>query len=152
MGRYSISYIASVITEDPDILTELDTTMDKPMGEISGPTFPTDKYIESDIVEPEKESPLSISDINRQSEVNGEPNEAIADQIKAQEEIRMQMDQERQQLVQPQMDKLTNTMNTLDTDIAQGLMGAQANNTAFSDLDRQANSINAILGQLQKQL
>lgn len=162
MQRYSIANIASIITEDPDILAELDSSMDQSMEEPAGgdpavvAATPPEPEKDRSVVEPKigDEKPLQAAEVEKQAEeIAGEnPDQQITDQIKAQEEAQMAMDMERRKLLEPQMAKLNADMDSLGTGITQGLAGAQAGGEAFSNLDSQMASINAIIGQLEKQL
>lgn len=163
MGRYSIDYIASVITEDPDILIELDSSMDKPMdNEVAGDAasidaaVPESEPLDQSVTEPEAgdDKPLTAVEVEKQAEemAGVDPESEVADQIKAQEEAQRQMELERQKLLQPQMQELRNSMGALGTGITQGTAAAQTGGEAFSGLDDQMAKINAILGQLENQI
>ena len=65
--------------------------------------------------------------------------------------IQQQMDLERQQLFEPQMDELRNSMGSLGAGITQGAAATRTGSDAFSGLDRQMAEINAIVGNLEKQ-
>ena len=158
MRQYSINQIASVITEDPDILTELDTTMDQTM-EQQPPSNPTAiaSATPDDIIEPkpnEPIKPLTAIEVENQAEVmTGEdPDQEIMDQIRGQEEAQRQIDLERQRLLEPQMDELRGSMSSLGAGITQGAAATRTGNDSFSGLDKQMAKINAIVGNLEKQL
>lgn len=149
MRRYSINQIASVITEDPDIMVELDTTMDQSMEQLSSPTA-TEPIVPDNVIEPEIEKPLTAVETEKQVEIlpGQDPDQAMMDQIRDQEEVQRQIDLERQRLLEPRMDELRGSMDSLGTGITQGIGAAK---TSFSGLDKQMAKINAIVGNLEKQ-
>lgn len=152
MNRYSINQIASVITEDPDIIVELDAAMNPSMNRspITDPativaSTPTD-------IKPEINKPLTAIEVEKQAEITGEePDQEMVNQIRDQEKIQQQMDLERQRLLEPQMNRLRGSMDTLGTGITQGAAASRAGNDTFSNLDQQMDQINSIVGDLEKQ-
>lgn len=156
--RYSIDDIARVITEDPDILTELDTSMDQSMEEPApGPEIAApEPEIDKSVVEPEvgEEKPLTAVDVEKQAEeVAGEnPDQQVADQIKAQEEAERQQEMERRKLLQPQMQELQTSMDKLGTGITQGVAAANTGGEAFQGLGDDMAAIQAILKNLENQI
>ena len=158
MRRYSINQIASVITEDPDILAELDTTMDQTM-EQQPPSNPVAiASATPDMVGTEPKEPIAkpstAIEVEKQAEVMAgeDPDQDMMDQIRGQEEAQRQIDLERQRLLEPQMDELRSSMSSLGTGITQGAAATRTGNDSFSGLDRQMAKINAIVGNLEKQL
>jgi len=133
-----ISDIASIITEDPDILVELNSSMNSPM----------------DAVDPGMEQPSTSTDVERQAEeIGGEdPDPQIRDQIRDQEEAGQQQQNERQRLIDPQMQELQDTVGQLDDNITQGVASIDKQNRAFNGLDSDMSAIQAILQSLETQI
>jgi hypothetical protein len=155
--RYTINDIARVITEDPDILRELDSSIDKSLEEPSTPNIPIkEPDIKKSATEPEvgEEKPLTALDVEKQAEdITGEnPDQAIKDQIKAQEEAEKQQEIERQKILQPQMQELQTSMGQLGTGITQGAAAVKNGGEAFQGLDKNMSAIQALLQNLEKQI
>jgi hypothetical protein len=158
--KFSIGSIASLITEDPDILTELDSSLDRSLDDPGAAnTMPATPDQDASVVEPEigSDSPMSAIEVEKQAtELTGgmadENPDQITDQVKAQEEATRQQEMERQKLVQPQIDALGSSMTNLDTNVAQGLASAQKSTQTFAGLNDEMSQIQALLQQLEKQV
>jgi len=137
--RYSIDSIARVITEDPDILTELDASLNGPVQDLG------DSGIDK---------PLTSAEIEKQAtDVAGEdPDQQVKDQMKAQEDAERTQEQERRKLLEPQMDELQNSMGELDTGITQGIDAVETGGNAFQGLGDNMSAIRAILKNLEQQV
>lgn len=149
--RYSISNIANIITEDPDILSEVDSSIDSSMdsNDVSVPTTPAvDKSVNA------QEAPLTSMDVEKQAkEIAGEdPPMQVKDQLKAEDEAKRAQEAERRKMIEPQMQELQNSMDTLGTGITQGVDAANQGGEAFKGLDGNMSAIRAILQNLEKQI
>jgi hypothetical protein len=138
--KYSISNIAKVITEDPDVLTELDASLNGPVQDLGDDNG--------------MEKPLTSAEIEKQAtDVAGEdPNQQVKDQIKAQEEAEQAQEQERRKLLEPQMQELQSSMGELGTGITQGIDAVETGGDAFQGLGDNMTAIQAILKNLEQQV
>lgn len=158
MNPWNVNHLASLLTEDPDILVELDSTMNTDMGASPPPETGVQDAQADDqsVMEPKagEEKPLTAAEVDKQAEkVAGEkPDQEVADQIKAQQEADRQKELQRRQLLEPQMNDLNKSMDSLRTGITQGVSAAKTGGDAFGGLDKQLAQINSILSQLQKQM
>lgn len=146
--RYSIRDIARVITEDPDIISELDSSMDT---SLEAPASPNKSVATSKV---DQKKPLTATDIDEKAtDIAGEnPDSQIKDQIKAQEEIQRKQEEERHKTLEPQMQDLQTSIDTLGTGITQGASAAKQSGEAFNGLDKNMSAIQTILQNLEKQL
>jgi hypothetical protein len=158
--RHGIDYIASLITEDPDLFLE---------GPMSGGSMTTGGMT-SGIKPPtpgapgtenmvdtsdEMDKPLNATEIEKQAEEQtGMPDASgqMADQMKMQQDMLKQQNQERQKLIQPQMDSLEQSMNQLNTGILQGKQATMAGGDQFGDLEKEMGAVNALVSNLGKTL
>lgn len=155
--RYSIGDVARVITEDPDILRELDSSMDQSLGEPAPvPEVAVPAEPDKSVTEPEvgEEKPLTAVDVERQAEdiAGEEPDQQVKDQIKAQEDAQRAQEMERRKLLEPQMSELQTSMDQLGTGITQGAAAARTGGDAFQGLDGNMSAIQAILKNLENQI
>lgn len=131
--------------------------MDQSMEEPAAPNIPTQRpEIDRSVTEPEagEEKPLTATEVEKQAEdVAGEdPDQAVKDQIKAQQEIEQKQQMERRKMLEPQMQELQTSMDKLGTGITQGTAAARTGGEAFQGLDQDMAAIQAILQNLEKQL
>lgn len=150
--KYSINDIAKVITEDPDIISELDSSIDTSLEEPANTSALPSQSVAISKVGQKK--PLTATDVEKQAtNIAGKnPDQQIKDQIKTQEETQRKQEKERQDMLEPQMQDLQTSMDTLGTGITQGASAAKQSGEAFNGLDKNMSAIQTILQNLEKEL
>ena len=157
--RYSIADIARVITEDPNLLSELDSSIDpstdEPAGSVATAPITPGSKIDKSVAEPEvdQEKPMAqLTDEWEEESAGEDPDQQMKDQTQAQEEAERQQEAERRKILEPQMQNLQTSMDTLGTDITRGVAAANQGDEAFSGLDKNMATIQTILKNLESQL
>lgn len=132
MTNHEINTIASMLTDDPDLfLEDMAGNLSNPAGQVQN---------------------LDTSDIDQNPMDMENPDSALDDQVKAQQEMEEEQEKEKQKLLKPQFDKLNTTMAGLQNGVMQGKQAAGTNATQFSNLDRSMTDLNALIGNLTKQI
>jgi len=137
MTNLQIQQVASMLTDDPDILLEND--MDN----------------EQDVVEPGAEKPLSPTEIDKEAmDAAGseDASQEVADQLKQQQDLQKQQDTERQRILEPQLQDLNTTMGALQAGVLQGKDQSDSSNQAFSQMDQELGSLQALIQNLEKSI
>lgn len=135
-----VEFIASVITDDPDILNE--EALATAPGMASGNTPGGSTSIGAD-------KPLTATEISQEAEDiagNKDSSKQVEDQIKAQEEAKKAEQLERQRLIKPQIQRLDQSLNSLNTGVAQTQANAQQSGAS---LDTEMATIRTLLGNLE---
>jgi hypothetical protein len=159
--RHNIDFIASLITEDPDVFLEMGGSMSGSMTSsaadmgTSKPPTPGAPGTEDlvDAADPVEDKPLNDVEINKQAqEQSGMPDasEQMADQMKMQQDMQKQQEQQRQQLMQPQMDALQQQMQALNQGVMQGKQATMAGGDQFGALEKEMGAVNALVQNLGK--
>lgn len=154
MRRNQVRHIAALLTEDPDVFMELDTSMDPGgMDEPAGPGMAD----QQNMVEPEaeEEKPLNATEIEKEADEiagddAGNADAEIANELKAQQEAEMQAAQERKEMMQPQIDKLNSSLSNIQTGLTQGQAQATDANQAFSGLDQEMAALKQLVANIGK--
>lgn len=155
MERQRIKYIATLITEDPDIFMEVDASMNTSMD-----SNPAGADLASDIgpqQEEQGDKPLDELEIQKQADEiagddAGDADRQIADQLKAQQNAEQEMMQQRREMLEPEMDKLDSGMNALQTGVTQGRAQAADAGEAFNGLDQEMAELKAVIANVGKSL
>jgi chromosome segregation ATPase len=152
MRRNQVRHIAALLTEDPDVFMELDTSMDPEMDAPAGPGMDD----QQNMVEPEaEEKPLNATEIEKEADEiagddAGNADAEIANELKAQQEAEMQAAQERQEMMQPQIDKLNSSLANIQTGLTQGQAQATDANQAFGGLDQEMAALKQVVANIGK--
>ena len=121
-----VQYLESVLTDDPDTILELDTTMNQPMD--SGA-----------IASPPSASTLDSVEV----ELDQEDNEIVHDQEDQQREMRAKM-------LKPQLDVLNKSLDKMDDGLMQNQKVASNVDDRSSALDRELINIQNMMQQLER--
>jgi hypothetical protein len=108
------------------------------------------------VIDASTNKPLNATEIQKQaqdatgSETAG--SDEVANQLKLQQDMEKQAEQERQKIMEPQMQELHQAMQKLNTGVLQGKQQAMGGNEAFGGLEKEMTNINTLLGTMQKQI
>lgn len=134
-----VNYIASVITDDPDILNE--------------EALPNTLGMSSMDMSSSMSKPMTSMEISQEANDiagNDDSSREVEEQLKAKEDEKKAEQLEQQQIIKPQMQKLGQSFNKLDTGIAQGTQSAANSGEQFNNLDSEMTTIRTLLGNLEK--
>lgn len=139
-----VEFLASAITDDPDILNEEALAAGVAPGMASG---------ETPGGAPGADKPMSAMEISQEAEDiagNEDSSKQVEEQLKAQEEAKKAEELERQRIIKPQMQKLNASLDKLGTGVTQGTQNAQNTGEQFKNLDTEMTTIRTLLGNLEK--
>ncbi len=123
-----VSYIASIVTEDPDIFNE---ELDNVIGGSGS---------------------LSSTEINRnakEASVDQNSSKVVNDMMKAQEEARKKQEEARKKVVEPQMRQVNRSLDKMNTTMAQSVEDNRENSDNMTD---NIATIQSLMGSLEKSL
>lgn len=154
MTKNQISLIAEMLTDDPDLFMEDMSGGGMSGGGMSGGGMssarPADNPTTAD---PAK--PMDPTDLQKQARDiggNDAASDVVAGQLKQQEDMKKQAQQERQRVLDPQFDRMNDVMGELQQGVLQGQQMTQTGNQQFNDLDDEMTSLNTLLGNIQTQV
>lgn len=101
------------------------------------------------------EAPLTAAEIQKQAQdVAPEQNAAkdVANQLKAQQDAEEAQRQQRERIIQPQVQQLNQSLNRLGAGITQGKQATTTGNTQFGSLDKEMIGIRTLLQNLTKSI
>lgn len=136
-----VDFVASVITEDPDILNE--EALATAPGMASG-TTPGGAN-----------KPMTATELNQEAEEitgNKDLSKQVGDQLKAQEEQEKAARLEQQRIVKPQLQRLDQSLTKLDSGIKQGTQNASQVGDQYNNLDSEMTTIKTLINSLGKNL
>lgn len=136
-----VKFIASVITDDPDIINEeaIPTAPGMASGETPGGAS--------------SDKPMTDAEISQEAEDiagNKDSSKQVADQLKSQEEAEKAAKLAQQRFVKPQLQKINQSLNKLGTGVTQGTQAATQTGEQFNNLDTEMATIRTLLGGLEK--
>ena len=133
-----INYIASIITDDPDVLNEEALPN---IGNNAG-TPPI----------PGADKSLTSAEINQKAHdlTNNDASKEIETQLKTQEDIKKAEEDQNQRIIQPQFQRLQQSLNKLNTGVHQGRQATITGGEQFNNLDKEMANIRTLLTSLGK--
>ncbi len=154
MNKYQVKLIAEMLTDDPDLFTE-DMGMS---GSMSGASMskPTARTADNPTTaQPGAQKSMDATDLQKQArDVGGNDaaSNVVADQLKQQEDMERQAQVERDRILTPQFDRMTDAMSGLQQGVLQGKQATQTGNQQFTDLEKEMTSLNTLVGNIQTQI
>lgn len=106
-----------------------------------------------DIMEMDK--PISATDISREANVasqNRDTSKQVSELVKAQEEARKKSEEAKRKILKPQFDKIQDSLNKINTDIAQGSTATDTSKDQYTGLDREMDNVRQLMNTVEKSI
>jgi len=115
--------------------------------------------MDQNVVEPDlaAEKPLNATEIEQEADTiagtdAGDADQQVADELKAQQEAEQVAAQQRQEIMQPQIDKLNTSLGAIDTGITQGQTQVTNADAAFGGLDKEMAALKSVIAGIKKSM